>query len=105
MTDNALIVIDVQNDYFSGGRWELSGMDAAAKNVGRLLDAARKRGDLVVHIRHEFPTADAPFFARFGQRANSPARGESRRRNGDREAGDQRVPRYRVESDSRPAQC
>ncbi|WP_442485618.1 cysteine hydrolase family protein [Aeoliella sp. SH292] len=59
----ALIVIDVQNDYFPGGRWALSGIDAAADNAARLLAAAREDGQLVVHIRHEFPTADAPFFA------------------------------------------
>ena len=29
----------------------------------KLLASARKAGDLVVHVRHEFPTADAPFFA------------------------------------------
>lgn len=63
MPSYALIVIDVQNDYFPGGRWTLSGMDAAADNVSRLLAAARSDGQLVVHIRHEFPTADAPFFA------------------------------------------
>jgi nicotinamidase-related amidase len=63
MSKRALIVIDVQNDYFPGGRWTLHGMEAAATNVARLLAAARSSGDLVVHIRHEFPTADAPFFA------------------------------------------
>jgi nicotinamidase-related amidase len=59
----ALVVIDVQNDYFPGGRWTLSGIEAAADNVARLLAAARNSGELVVHVRHEFPTADAPFFA------------------------------------------
>lgn len=63
MPQRALIVIDIQNDYFPGGRWTLSGMDAAAENASQLLAAARKSGDLVVHIRHEFPTSDAPFFA------------------------------------------
>ena len=63
MPKRALIVIDVQNDYFPGGRWTLSGIEAAADNDARLLAAAREAGDLVVHIRHEFPTADAPFFA------------------------------------------
>jgi nicotinamidase-related amidase len=59
----ALIVVDIQNDYFPNGRWTLSGMDAAADNAARLIAAARASGELVVHIRHEFPTADAPFFA------------------------------------------
>ena len=63
MAKRALIVIDIQNDYFPGGKWTLSGMDAAAENASRLLAATRQAGDLVVHIRHEFPTNDAPFFA------------------------------------------
>lgn len=58
----ALVVIDVQNDYFPGGRWTLAGMEAAADNVARLLTAARTAGDTVIHVRHEFPTSDAPFF-------------------------------------------
>ena len=63
MTQRALVVIDVQNDYFPGGRWTLDGMDEAADNVARLLAAARTAGDTVIHVRHEFPTSDAPFFA------------------------------------------
>lgn len=63
MPRRALVLIDLQNDYFPGGRWTLSGIEAAAENAARLLAAARATGDLVVHIRHEFPTKDAPFFA------------------------------------------
>ncbi|NNG21990.1 cysteine hydrolase [Massilia sp. ML15P13] len=63
MSKQALIVIDVQNDYFPVGKWELAGMDAAAANVGRLLRHARQKDMPVVHIRHEFAGADAPFFA------------------------------------------
>lgn len=59
----ALIVVDIQNDYFPGGKWTLSGVDAAADNAARLIEAARASGDLVVHIRHEFASEDAPFFA------------------------------------------
>ncbi|MCX6126574.1 MAG: cysteine hydrolase family protein [Proteobacteria bacterium] len=62
MSKRALIVIDLQNDYFAGGRWALSGIDAAAKNASRLLSAARESGDFVIHIRHESPQPDAPFF-------------------------------------------
>jgi nicotinamidase-related amidase len=58
----ALILVDIQNDYFPGGKWTLSGIDAAADNAARLLAAARASGDLVVYIRHETPTPDAPFF-------------------------------------------
>ena len=63
MPKRALVLIDIQNDYFPGGKWPLSGIEAAADNAAKLLAAARTAGDLVVHVRHEFPTADAPFFA------------------------------------------
>lgn len=63
MSKQALIIIDIQNDYFPGGKWTLDGADQAADNAARLLAAARERGDLVVHVRHEFESADAPFFA------------------------------------------
>src|SRR5688572_8227122 len=63
MPTRALVLIDVQNDYFPGGKWPLSGIEPAAANAARLLAAARAAGDLVVHVRHEFPSADAPFFA------------------------------------------
>jgi len=59
----ALIVVDVQNDYFPGGKWTLTGIETAADNAARLLDLARASGDLIVFIQHEFPTVDAPFFA------------------------------------------
>lgn len=62
-SNQALLVVDIQNDYFPDGKWTLHGMDAAAANASRLITAARTAGDLVVHIRHEFPTAEAPFFA------------------------------------------
>lgn len=64
MGKQALIAIDVQNDYFPNGRWELANMDAASANVGRLLRHYRAGRAPIVHIRHEFPdAASAPFFA------------------------------------------
>ena len=63
MSKRALVLIDVQNDYFPGGKWPLNGIESAADNAAKILAAARSAGDLVVHVRHEFPTADAPFFA------------------------------------------
>jgi nicotinamidase-related amidase len=63
MTKRALVVVDMQNDYFPGGKWTLTGIEAAADNTARLISSARANGDLIVHIRHEFATADAPFFA------------------------------------------
>lgn len=48
----ALIIIDIQDFYFSGGDVPLDGPRAAALNAGLVLEQFRKRGDLVVHIRH-----------------------------------------------------
>ncbi|MNJ11808.1 Streptothricin hydrolase [compost metagenome] len=62
MSKHALIIIDIQNDYFPGGKWALDGADRAADNAARILAATRAKGDLVVHVRHEFESADAPFF-------------------------------------------
>ncbi|CAI8845829.1 Uncharacterized isochorismatase family protein YddQ [Pseudomonas sp. IT-194MI4] len=62
MTNTALIVVDIQNDYFSGGKWELNATGAAADNAARVIGAARERGDLVIHIRHETLAPNAPFF-------------------------------------------
>jgi nicotinamidase-related amidase len=62
MSKSALIVVDIQNDYFPGGKWPLVGVDAAADNAARIIQATRDSGDLVVHIRHEFTSEDAPFF-------------------------------------------
>lgn len=58
----ALIVVDIQNDYFPGGLWTLSKVEAAAAKAAQVIAVFRERGDLVVHIRHEFTSADAPFF-------------------------------------------
>lgn len=62
MSTRALIVIDIQNDYFPGGKWTLHNVDDAADNAARVIASARSSGDVIVHIRHEFPSADAPFF-------------------------------------------
>ncbi|UZJ57679.1 cysteine hydrolase [Pseudomonas sp. KU26590] len=63
MSTTALIVVDIQNDYFPGGKWPLVGADAAADNAAKVIQAAREAGDFVVYIRHEAGSADAPFFA------------------------------------------
>lgn len=62
MAKQALIVVDIQNDYFPQGKWPLVGADVAADNAARLIGAFREAGDSVLHIRHEFTSADAPFF-------------------------------------------
>ena len=63
MNKRALLVVDVQNDYFPGGKWTLVGMESAADNVARLIVAARAGGHPVFHVQHVMEKADAPFFA------------------------------------------
>jgi len=62
MAKQALIVVDIQNDYFPQGKWPLVGADAAADNAAQLIGAFRDAGDSVIHIRHEFTSPEAPFF-------------------------------------------
>lgn len=62
MTDHALILIDIQNDYFAGGKMPVPGMEAAAAKAARLLARAREVGDPIVHIRHESTRPGAAFF-------------------------------------------
>lgn len=54
MSKTALIVVDIQNDYFPDGKWPLVGADAAADNAAKIIEAFRTAGHPVVHIRHEF---------------------------------------------------
>ena len=63
MSNTALLIVDLQNDYFPGGKWELKDTESAATNAATLLSHFRQKGWPIIHIRHEFPTADAPFFA------------------------------------------
>lgn len=62
MNKRALIVVDVQNDYFPDGKWPLDNIETAAENAHTVLNLCRARGDFIVHIRHEFPSDGAPFF-------------------------------------------
>jgi nicotinamidase-related amidase len=58
----ALVIIDIQNDYFPGGALELAGSEAAAQNAALLLAAARAHGTPVVHIQHISTYPGATFF-------------------------------------------
>lgn len=58
----ALVLIDIQADYFPGGAMELSGSEAAAAKAGRLLEYFRQKGWLVVHVQHLSVRAGAAFF-------------------------------------------
>ena len=58
----ALIIVDVQNDYFRDGAMELVGMEDAAANCRRLLDAFRDANLPVFHIQHLSIQPGASFF-------------------------------------------
>ncbi|MEL6503673.1 MAG: cysteine hydrolase family protein [Pseudomonadota bacterium] len=62
MANTALILIDIQRDYFDGGRMTLPGMVPAAQNAKRLLEDFRQRGAPLFHIRHINSSVQAAFF-------------------------------------------
>jgi nicotinamidase-related amidase len=62
MSKRAIVVVDLQNDYWPSGKWPLDGIEQAAANAARVIEKARAAGDTVIHVRHESTSADAPFF-------------------------------------------
>lgn len=60
MSKRAILVVDLQNEYWPSGNLPLQGVEEAAANAARVMAHARAKGDLVVNIRHEMP--GAPFF-------------------------------------------
>jgi nicotinamidase-related amidase len=62
MPERALVIIDIQNDYFPGGAMELEGADAAAANASKALARARQEGVPVFHVRHLSTRPGATFF-------------------------------------------
>lgn len=62
MADSALLLIDIQNDYFPGGKWVLHEPVKAAVQAALVLADYRGRGLPVFHIRHESLQPGAVFF-------------------------------------------
>lgn len=62
MSKRAVVVVDLQNDYWPSGKWPLVGIEAAAANAAIVIEKARAAGDTVINIRHETAGAGAPFF-------------------------------------------
>ncbi len=58
----ALLLIDLQNDYFPGGRMELVGIEPAAARAQTVLLAFRKSGLPIFHVQHVASGPDATFF-------------------------------------------
>lgn len=60
--NTALVLIDLQNDYFPAGTMELVGADAAVAQASRLLADFRRHARPVVHIQHIARRPGATFF-------------------------------------------
>lgn len=58
---DALVVIDIQNEYFPGGALALPDAEGAAERAAKAIEAARAAGVEVIHIRHEEPESDQYF--------------------------------------------
>jgi nicotinamidase-related amidase len=57
----ALILVDIQNDYFPGGKCPLVGVEAAATVAKQVLDKAREKHEPIIHIQHTSLRPSATF--------------------------------------------
>ena len=60
--NQALLVVDIQNDYFPGGAMELDGAVQAGEKAAQLLQAFREQGKPVIHMQHVSTRPGATFF-------------------------------------------
>lgn len=60
--NTALILIDIQNDYFEGGAMTLDGSEKASSNAKLLLNHFRSKGLPVLHVHHIATRPTATFF-------------------------------------------
>jgi nicotinamidase-related amidase len=62
MSKRAILVVDIQNEYFPTGKLPLVGIEEAVANAANVIAAARAKGDMVVNIRHEMTMPGTPIF-------------------------------------------
>ncbi len=60
--NRCLIIVDLQNDYFPGGKMELFDIEAASENARILLTEFRKSKSPIIHIQHISLPPNAFFF-------------------------------------------
>ena len=60
--EKALLIVDVQNDYFEGGKSELYKPQEALANIVEVLKLFRDRKLPVIHVQHINISDDASFF-------------------------------------------
>ncbi|KKB33300.1 cysteine hydrolase family protein [Bacillus thermotolerans] len=63
MSQTALVLVDIQNDYFPGGKMPLYETEKAAQKARSVLDYFREHNLPLFHIQHIFEGEQAPFFA------------------------------------------
>ena len=64
MTKQALIIIDIQNDYFKGGNMELFQPESALDNVLKLEERFKKDNKPIIYIQHINEDPNASFFVK-----------------------------------------
>lgn len=60
--NTALILVDIQQDYFPGGKMELVGSLDASHQAGQMLAYFRKENLPIIHVQHLSMRKDATFF-------------------------------------------
>ncbi|WBL22741.1 cysteine hydrolase family protein [Zunongwangia sp. HRR-M8] len=60
--ETALILIDIQNDYFPNGNMELSEPENASLNAKKILEEFRKKNLHIIHIQHQSLAPGSTFF-------------------------------------------
>jgi nicotinamidase-related amidase len=60
--NTALLIIDIQNDYFPGGKYPLVNPLEAAQKAYMILQCFREHGGYHIHIQHISKKPDATFF-------------------------------------------
>lgn len=53
--NRALVIVDIQRDYFPGGNMALHEPEAAAAKASQVLEAFRAAGEPIIHIQHLSP--------------------------------------------------
>ena len=57
----ALLIVDIQNDYFAGGAYPLVAPEVAAAAAARVLAVFRGSGEPVIHMQHVWDAPEASF--------------------------------------------
>jgi len=60
--NTGLILVDIQNDYFPGGKMELTGISEAGQKAGEMLSVFRENNWPTFHIQHLSVQPGATFF-------------------------------------------